>query len=210
MTEEQNEVTPEENHDSANDTATQAKEIGQKALSEAKVVTLHAADAIKTLISDPIGGQASCISTLGVNALPVGIAFIAIFVLVNGIVPNGMMGDQFHVRLFSAAGFAGGLLGAIFVIGKLFGSGAHLIGSLFTTGVALLPLTIGFTLAYLLKGSLNTSIGALLFTFIITVLLANASIKSVQNASERATVILTPIAILAGMLGKYIMGTIFG
>ena len=64
----------------ANGFGIEAKVVGQKAYDEAKVATGQAISALKTLISDPIGGQFEALKNLGhSNALRAGIVLVVAF-----------------------------------------------------------------------------------------------------------------------------------
>jgi hypothetical protein len=67
---------------SENESISKGKEIGQIALDAAKFESGQALTAIKTLISDPIGGQSEALKELGnLNTLKAGILLIAGFCL---------------------------------------------------------------------------------------------------------------------------------
>ena len=69
-----------DNEKSEHESIAKGKEMGQKAYDEAKVATDQAISALKTLISDPIGGQFEALKNLGhSNALRAGIVLVVAF-----------------------------------------------------------------------------------------------------------------------------------
>ena len=87
----------------------EAKVAGQKAYDEAKVATDQAINALKTLISDPIGGQFEALKNLGhLNALRAGIVLVVAFS-----VSCFLLGHTFASGLIQMAEMMGGSGGKI-------------------------------------------------------------------------------------------------
>jgi Yip1 domain len=199
------------------------KELGQKALGSAKEATTNAVKAIKTVLTDPMGGQKKALEQLGeTKALSAGIFFMVIFSLAAFLVgfsslkatllmadTEASVGFVNTAKLLLAALIPAVALWAGFLaIQKIFKGQGTFNGNIFLTGICLLPMTIAFLACWIL-GSKNLELVALFgfFGFSITVLLINSAILSVLKLSTRKAVLLTPtLLVLSAYLTKVVYG----
>ncbi|HEY3325111.1 MAG TPA: hypothetical protein VGP72_31950 [Planctomycetota bacterium] len=197
-------------------TVQKAKEAGTAAYAKAREATGHAVDALKILISDPLGGQGKACSLLGdAKAFQAGIVF-GVFFLVSGylILMELMHLEGTNINLEHRMGAC--VLGAVpvvaltlgcLLVGRVFGGKVNLSTAVFSASVALLPFGIVTLAAYLLGFGNIELVGALTFFGICaTILLLNASLLDIQKLSTQKAFVVTPSLIL---LSSYIAKVIF-
>ena len=224
MTEENN-PSPQQND--SNTSSSGAGASANDAMKHVKATTQDAVQALKVLISDPIGGQLKAYSSLGpANALKVGILFNLIFVACAVLFAQGLW-DLFFGFLAEfggeAAGFplfkaiilsvipavsvsAGFLLVAKF-IGK---TEIDLAGPLFTTGIAMMPLCLLFVLCRVIGPMSNMSYALAVFCITTTVIAISTALQDIYKLNAQKAVLITPALLLvAGFLSKLMYQQIF-
>jgi hypothetical protein len=217
MTEENN-PSPEQNESNSNSSGAGAS--ANDAMKHVKATTQDAVQALKVLISDPIGGQLKAYSSLGpANALNVGILFNLIFVASAVLFTQGLwnlffgflaeFGSQpagfplFKAIILSVipvvSVFAGFLLVAKF-IGK---TEIDISGPLFTTGIAMMPLALLFILCRVIGPLNNISYAFAVFCITTTVIAISTALQDIYKLNAQKAVLVTPALLLvAGFLTK--------
>ena len=202
----------------------EAKVAGQKAYDEAKVATGQAINALKTLISDPIGGQFEALKNLGhSNALRAGIVLVVAFS-----VSCFLLGHTFASALIQMAemmGESGGeiaklyfglfilsvipsisIFACFYLIKKISKEKVEISTCVFTTGVTTIPLTVLF-LSGKIFGLNSFVLMAVIGIFCIstTFLLINSALQDVYKLSTQKSVLITPGLVLVSSFISYIM-----
>tara|TARA_B100000686_G_scaffold353638_1_gene460089 strand:- start:156 stop:818 length:663 start_codon:yes stop_codon:yes gene_type:complete len=213
-----------DNEKSEHESIVKGKEIGKKAYDEAKVATDQAINALKTLISDPIGGQFEALKNLGnSNALRAGIVLVVVFS-----VTCFLLGHTFASGLIEMAEMMGGSGGKIaelyfglfilsvtpsisifacfYLIKNMSKEKVEISTCVFTTGITTIPLTILF-LSGKLFGLNSFILGTVIGIFCIstTFLLINSALQDVYKLSTQKSVLVTPGLVLASSFISYIM-----
>ena len=178
--------------------------------------------ALKTLISDPIGGQGIAFNQLGQkNAIQVGIVLSLVFIIssfllgLSGLDTANMFGMKvdvpmstyFKILLFSIIP-AASVFGTFLLTAKLFSkdTGINIGAALFSAGITMLPLAILF-FCFKVLGLANFKIvaGIAVFAVSMTNLLINAALTDTYKLSSRQSFILTPtLLIVAGVVSSII------
>lgn len=183
------------------DVKDKGKQALDKAKQKAQLVYQDSKDALIFLVKDPMGGQGKAVAKLSeTKAITVGATFCILFAIAGLFLAASIFGRGIgfsgYVRLFVACLIPPlCLFGGHFAIGKFFGKKSTIGKSLFSAGVASLPLAITMLLGWLFY--VITSSGTItgLFTFFglcISVLLINASLLDVLKVSTQQAVLLTP------------------
>ena len=203
----------------------EAKVAGQKAYDEAKVATGQAISALKTLISDPIGGQFEALKNLGhSNALRAGIVLVVAFS-----VSCFLLGHTFASGLIQMAEMMGGSGGKIaelyfglfilsvipsisifacfyLIMNRASKEKVEISTCVFTTGVTTIPLTVLF-LSGKIFGLNSFVLMAVIGIFCIstTFLLINSALQDVYKLSTQKSVLITPGLVLVSSVISYII-----
>lgn len=207
------------------------EEAAGRAVEMAQEATSHATVAIKTLFTDPLGGQARALTMLGDRgALLSGIVFVMLFavsalvletkalqqmihVLVGGPPAQQLrfrqIFDLFLMNLVPVSALWMGFTG----LGRVFGGTASLSAGVFVTGVALIPLALAFLVATIVGlANMEIIVLASILGLSTTLLILNTAMLDVLHLSTRHSVILTPVLILLSVyLTKVILSAfVFG
>ncbi|MEC8189670.1 MAG: hypothetical protein VX033_00605 [Verrucomicrobiota bacterium] len=224
MTEENN-PSPEQND--SNTSSPAADVSANDAMKHVKATTQDAFQALKVLVSDPIGGQLKAYSSLGsANALKVGILFNFIFVASAVLFAQGLW-NLFFGFLAEFGGetagfpllksiilslvpvvsvFTGFLLVAKF-IGK---TEIDIAGPLFTTGIAMMPLGLLFILCRVIGPMSNITHALSFFCITTTVIAISTALQDIYNLNAQKAVLITPALLLvAGFLSRLMYQQIF-
>lgn len=188
------------NKNQQDDTISKGKEMGQKVFDETKEATGHAIKALKTLFSDPIGGQHEALKNLGrAHALPAGIVLVVIFaiscyVLGASFIWNADAGVYFKLIIFSAIPSAT-IFACYFLINKLFSKEKDGLSTFFfTTGVSTIPLAIlFFCISILGLESMEILSIIAIFCLSTTFLLINSSLLDIYKLNTQKSVLITPL-----------------
>ncbi len=200
------------------ETFARGKEMGQKAYAEAKESTTHAIRALKTLVSDPIGGQKTALDNLGsANALRAGIVLIIIFAIScylfgTSFIIRGNAGVYFKLVLFSVIPSAC-IFCWYYLINIIFGKEKKCIPThIFTTGITVIPLAIFFyCLTIFGADAIELLIAIATFCICTMILLINSSLQDIYKQTTRGSVLLTPaIVFLTYFLSKTFLGLLIG
>ncbi|MCK5766116.1 MAG: hypothetical protein KAH26_09025 [Bacteroidales bacterium] len=206
------------NENQTSDNISKGKEMGQKAFDEAKEATGQAVKALKSLISDPIGGQYETLKDLGKsNALRAGIVFAVIFAIASYLLGHsfiatalafgGGSGLYFKLIIFSVippiAVFA-----LFYLVMKFISKEKEELSTvIYTTGVSVIPLALLFFCIKIIGLSDSILLPAIgIFCISTTFLLINSFLQDIYKLSTRKSVLITPtIVFVAG----YVSGLIF-
>jgi len=144
-----------ENENQANENISKGKEMGQKAFNEAKEATGQAFKALKSLVSDPIGGQYETLKDLGKsNALRAGIVFAVIFAIASYLLGHsfiatalaygGGSGLYFKLIIFSVIPPIA-IFALFYLVMKFISKEKEDLSTvIYTTGVSVIPLALLF------------------------------------------------------------------
>jgi len=180
-------VPAQEKVDPRHQAAERAREFGKQAYDQAREATENARDVVRQLFADPIGVQEKALEALGSGkAMSAGAVFSVLFIFVNLLA--GMGGFRgvslggvsyrpgFLVALVCPLFFAAGLCGAVYLIGKIWGRDANVSHSIFTSGVALLPLAMAAIPSFVAVkwGVVFAAVAFCLFGLAMAVVLVNA------------------------------------
>lgn len=183
---------------------TRAEEIGTQAYSKAREATGHAIDAIKILLTDPMGGQGKALAVLGEpKAFSSGIVFLIIFIICEYMLISPLIelltqgtGGSLNIIIFCSIP-AIALLATTFTAAKLFGRDSTLKASVFTSGVVLLPTAVVCLVArFVGAGNIELIILSMAFAQCMIILLLNAGLMDVHKFTTRMAFIGTPLVIL--------------
>jgi hypothetical protein len=224
MTKENN-SSPQQND--SNTSSSGADAPANDAMKHVKATTQDAVQALKVLISDPIGGQLKAYSSLGpANALKVGILFNLIFVVGAVLFAQGLWNSFFGLLAGlsgEAAGFplfkaiilsvipvvsvsAGFLLVTKFIVK----TEIDFAGPLFTTGIAMMPLGLLFILGRVIGPMSNMSYALAVFCITTTVIAISTALQDIYKLNAQKAVLITPALLLvAGFLSKLMYEQIF-
>lgn len=217
-------ITPQtfiimENEKQPNENISKGKEMGQKAFDEAKEATGQAVKALKSLISDPIGGQYETLKDLGKsNALRAGIVFAVIFAiasfvlghsLVSGLLAYGGGGSGIYFKLIIFSLIPPIAVFALYYVVMKFISKEKedLSTAIYTAGVSVIPLALLFFCIKIIGLSDSLLLPAIgIFCISTTFLLINSSLQDIYKLSTRKSVIITPaIVFIAGYISGLVL-----
>ncbi len=206
------------NENQTSDNISKGKEMGQKAFDEAKEATGQAVKALKSLISDPIGGQYETLKDLGKsNALRAGIVFAVIFAIASYLLGHSFIatalafggGSGLYFKLIIFSVIPPITVFALFYLVMKFISKEkeELSTVIYTTGVSVIPLALLFFCIKIIGLSDSILLPAIgIFCISTTFLLINSSLQDIYKLSTRKSVLITPaIVFVAG----YVSGLIF-
>ena len=187
-------------------------------------------EALRYVLTDPMGGQGLALNMLGqTRAMVVGLAFIILFVAAMFFFADRMIltplrsfaaafggepqfGAGIYLRLLLACVTPPLCLVIVFTfLSKLVDGAATVQGAVFSIGVSLFPATIGAILIYLSvsQGWLRVSAAVSVASLCMTVLIMGAGLLTVARLSTRKVVILTPVMIIiAGFLSSLILSSV--
>ncbi len=200
-----------------------AADYGHKAYDLAREAKNNALYAIKSLVTDPLGGQGQALSGLGeTKAMYAGAMFIIAFVI-SVFLLEYLFISRFasafgrSVRMTAYAEMfligvvpASALWAAFFLLAKIFKTQTTPYECVFATGVALIPSTITL-LVVLLVGLNNFEIVTVVgfFGASMTVLFLNSAVLDILKLSTRHAVLLTPTIMLVSAYLTKVMYTAF-
>ncbi len=207
------------NENQSNDNISKGKEMGQKAYDEAKEATGQALKALKSLISNPIGGQYETLKDLGKsNALRVGIVFGVIFAI-----SSYLLGHSFISAALAFGGGGAGLyfkliifsvippiavFGLFYLVMKFISKeNEDLSTAIYTAGVSVIPLALLFFCVKIIGMNDSLLLPVIgIFCISTTFLLINSFLQDVYKLSPQKSVLITPgIVFIAG----YLSGLVF-
>lgn len=212
-----------QNEKHQHETISKGKEMGQKAFAETKEATSQAIKALKTLSSDPIGGQFEALKNLGQsNALRAGIVLVVIFSISCFLLGHSIVselrthsqgfegnigvaaGTYFKLLLFSVIPSASVFV-CYFLIMKLISKEKEEISTcIYTTGVSTIPLAVLFFCIKLFGlGNLELLSAIGIFCLSTTFFLINSSLQDIYKLSTQKSFLITPtLVLLAGFVSK--------
>lgn len=213
----ENNTSPEDNNPNTNLSGAGAS--ANDAMNHVKATTQDAVQALKVLISDPIGGQLKAYSNLGsANALKVGVFFNLIFVVSGLLLANGVWNmffgalaewgegvdfPLFNVVILSVIPVISLCAGFLLVAKFLGKSDMDFSGPLFTTGIAMMPLALLFILCRVIGPLNNISYAFAVFCITTTVIAISTALQDIYKLNAQKAVLVTPVLlILAGFLSK--------
>jgi hypothetical protein len=201
------------NEKQANENISKGKEMGQKAYDEAKEATGQAFKALKSLVSDPIGGQYETLKELGKsNALRAGIVFAAIFAITSfllgdSLIYSGSASVYFKLIIFSVIPPLA-IFGLFYLVMKFISKEEEELSTvIYTTGVSVIPLALLFICIKIFGVSNYYTVLAIgIFCLSTTFLLINSSLQDIYKLSTRKSVLITPAIIFVAV---YVSGLVF-
>jgi hypothetical protein len=207
-----------ENENQTNENISKGKEMGQKAYNEAKEATGQAFKALKSLVSDPIGGQYETLKNLGkANAMRAGIVFAVIFAIASYLLGHSFIATALAYGASSSLYFKLIIFSVIppiavfalfYLIMKFISKKEEVLSTvIYTTGVSVIPLAILFFCIKIIGLSNSLILPAIgIFCISTTFLLINSSLQDIYKLSSRKSVLLTPAIIF---VAGYVSGLIF-
>jgi hypothetical protein len=204
----------------------------RQATAAAKEASQEAVNAVKILITDPIGGIAKAYDSLGPGkALSVGIVFIVAFFIAELIAAilgsSGLPGASagygggftfkgYMRELLSSAAMVGTFLGMCVLLRTTCRSSAKFAADVFLIGVSLLPFTIltlilGLFAAILKPGFFYVllNVDLVIFALAFTVFLMFSGLTKIYGATERVASLWVPLILLAGVDVSFLIAYLF-